>query len=69
MKIIKPLRMIAFVLVLLTSIPLVIHFFSGGEARQAFITHLHVYSGILLLIVAPLTVFFERRAMDKAKGK
>lgn len=61
--------MIAFVLIFNTSVPLVVHFFSVAEPRQDFITHLHVYSGILLLIVAPLTVFFERRAMDKAKGK
>ena len=69
MKIIRPIRMIAFVLIFITSVPLVVHFFSGAEHRQALITHLHVYSGILLLIVALMTVFFERRVMDKAKGK
>lgn len=61
--------MIAFALILLTSIPLVVNFFSGGEPKQSFVPHLHVYSGILLLIVAPLTVFFERRSVIKTKGK
>jgi hypothetical protein len=63
-NIINKLRITVLIVMILTSIPLLIHYFLGTNAQTNMITHLHVYSGILFIIVVILNMIINKKAKN-----
>ncbi len=53
-KPIKILCILSFVVVAISSIPLLISYFKGVDPKYSFIVDLHVWAGIVFIIVAVL---------------
>ncbi len=62
LKRMNKLRVGAMLIMILTSIPLVIYYFFGTNPKNDIITHLHVYSGILFIIVAIINTIINKKA-------
>lgn len=60
-KILNILRISAFIIVLITSIPLTINYFKGSEPEYEMITKLHVYVGIAFFIVAIASMIINKK--------
>ncbi|MCD6234145.1 MAG: hypothetical protein J7K63_03790 [Candidatus Marinimicrobia bacterium] len=52
LKLVTKLRIIFLIALIITSIPLVITYWTGTEIRNPLIIHLHVYIGILFTLMA-----------------
>ncbi len=69
MRILNPIRMLSFVVMVLTSVPLVIHYIQGTSAEHELVVHLHVLSGILFVITAiPTMIMSRQKKRDQHDG-
>ncbi len=61
MKLLTIIRMVSFVMMTATSVPLIIHYFQGSTVPFPWVTSLHVYFGILFVLVAVPGMIMMRR--------
>ena len=66
-KILNLLRMFILGMLVITSVPLTIAYFSDIERQQEIIVVLHVIFGILFILVAIPITLRERRLQQKSK--
>jgi cytochrome b561 len=55
-KPIKILCILSFVVIVITSIPLLVSYFKGISPKYSFIIDLHVWAGIVFIIIAILRI-------------
>ncbi len=60
-KILDHIRTTTFIILLLTSIPLFINYILGRESSKELIIHLHVWIGLLFLILAIISMRLRRK--------
>ncbi len=65
MKFINILRIIGFIGLIITSIPLVVKYFIGRESVSETITHLHVWIGIAFIITAIISMIMKKKEQTK----
>ena len=63
-KIISSLRMITFIVTLITTIPLFVNYIIGSEPTQELIVHLHVWFGLVFFITAIISMIQKRKERD-----
>lgn len=61
-KVLRILRVISFIIMALTSVPLVVNYFLQQEIKYEFVVHLHVLFGALFLITAIPTMIMLNKA-------
>jgi hypothetical protein len=61
LKLVTKLRIISLIALIITSVPLVISYWAGTEPRNPIITHLHVYIGILFVVLAVTNMILMKR--------
>jgi len=64
LKLISSVRMITFIVTLLTTIPLFITYILGSEPTHQLIVHLHVWFGLVFFITAIVNMIIKRRKPD-----
>jgi len=61
LKIVSSVRMLTFIVTLLTTIPLFITYLLGSEPTQQLIVHLHVWFGLVFFITAIINMVIKRK--------
>ncbi len=67
MKVLNILRMFTFIVSLLSSIPLFIHYLSHSAPRNALITHVHVWFGLSFFVFAIISMILTKKQSKKAE--
>jgi amino acid permease len=68
LKLLAKLRIASLVALIMTSVPLVITYWTGTEHGNHLITHLHVYIGIIFILLAVVNMILmkkEKNASEK----
>lgn len=65
MKILNIVRMISFVITLLTSIPLINSYLRDVNPKFPIFTHLHVWFGVIFIITAIISMILQKRKQNK----
>ena len=63
-KIISSLRMITFIVTLITTIPLFVNYIIGSEPTHELIVHLHVWFGLVFFITAIINMMLKKKERD-----
>ncbi|MBA7521022.1 hypothetical protein ES705_13122 [subsurface metagenome] len=67
MKFLNILRISVFTIMILTSLPLVIHHFRGSNPEHDVITHLHVLFGLLFIVIAIISMVLNKKMQDRTQ--
>lgn len=59
-KIFTPLRFTAFIIVVLTSIPLFIRYMLNEQPKHQFMIHLHIWAGAAFIVFALSSMIIEK---------
>jgi hypothetical protein len=54
-------RMFAFIITVLSTIPLFIKYLTNAELENQLILHLHVWFGLIFIILAMLAMFLDKK--------
>lgn len=60
-KTITSIRMITFIVTLITTIPLFINYIVGSEPTHQLIVHLHVWFGLVFFIAAITSMIIKKK--------
>jgi hypothetical protein len=58
-------RMVSLGITLLTSLPLFIRYLSASQARQPLVVHLHVWFGLLFLVLVVAGMITNRKTIQR----
>lgn len=61
LKIVSSVRMLTFIVTLLTTIPLFITYLLGSEPTHQLIVHLHVWFGLVFFITAIMNIIMKKK--------
>ncbi|MBN1997050.1 hypothetical protein JW935_05820 [candidate division KSB1 bacterium] len=61
LKVIIAGRMVSFIVTLLSTIPLFVHYVMGTHPKKEIITHLHVWFGLAFIIFAVMSMVMKKR--------
>jgi cytochrome b561 len=62
-KILLWVTIISLIFIILSTIPLLISYLKGVDIKFPFITIIHVWSGVLLIIVVLIRAFMNRKRL------
>lgn len=65
MKIITVGRTVSFVVTLLSTIPLFVHYLMGTQPKSPVIVHIHVWFGLVFLILAITSIVLSKKGQNK----
>ncbi|MEA3318182.1 MAG: hypothetical protein U9R54_09515 [Bacteroidota bacterium] len=60
-KIFNITRLIVMAILFLTSIPLLRHYFVGGSLKFEIVNDLHVFSGMLFIVIAIVNIIITKK--------
>lgn len=66
MKVVSLIKMISFVVTILTSIPLFVSYLTSQAPRFQIITDLHVWFGAIFIVFAVTNMVMNKRAAKKS---
>lgn len=66
LKRVTKLRIVSLITLIITSVPLVITYWAGTVPRNPLITHLHVYIGILFVVLAFTNMILMKREKENS---
>ncbi len=61
MKVLNVLRMVTFIVTLLTSVPLFVNHIKDIDPKYALVTELHVWFGLAFFIVAIISMILNKK--------
>lgn len=61
LKIVSSVRMLTFIVTLLTTIPLFITYLLGSEPTHQLIVHLHIWFGLVFFITAIVNMIMKKK--------
>ena len=63
-KFMNTLRIITFLILLLSSVPMLKHHFAGNKPEHDLLIHLHVLFGLIFIIVTVINMIMNRKARN-----
>ncbi len=59
-KIINKTRMIAFIVTILSTIPLFLSYLTDSQPKNELVTHLHVWFGLIFIVMSVVSMLLEK---------
>lgn len=59
-KIINKTRMVAFMVTIVTSIPLFLSYLTYSQPKNELVTHLHVWFGLIFIVISVVKMLSEK---------